>query len=738
MAEDGKRVKVEADAVAAAVLVEFALQPSGSKIDFNDAQMDSEVTTCLENNPQNTKEEQGMDRVQVKKEPDIARESNGGNIVQELFAEDSQYSSGLGQPPRHALTAHVRPQSAENDDDSQESSDTEKEDEDDSDFECPEDEDKDTKKSTKAATEKPSQGRPPPAKNAREFIARLHKKQDGAAQQKQKSGHKQGKRKGGTASGNPFKRPKTTNVSSESDLFVHLPQGIAGGFVDAEPLAPAMPDIDASTHRKQFAKLRDMIPKDADTRRTRTQRRDLKEAARLFGYKKVKAIDGKWLLKGMETALHGHQITAAAWMVKRECARAGPFGGLIADEMGMGKTITSLACVVGNPPEAEDLTTYISGTLVIVPSKIIADQWMKEVKKHCSDSVRGLVSFYYFKASSLSAAICGSLKMVITTTKEVKDYFQRHKKDKLDQEEILGLNWYRIILDEAHSIKNLKSLTKQSMCTLRAKHRWALTGTPLSNAADGKANPVCSVGEFESLSMSSEMIPYLQFIGLKIEEAGKKAFRREYMDQNKANAKLEALISTFMYRRTKRDTFLSHQILPIPGCETHNIWVPLADEEQAIYIFVRELCSSFPEGQGETEMPPSAGSSKTEQEEEKRKRKSVDMRRLISHPYNIERLLHQLEEECQIQDLRSRIQAVGGRQTILQQILSESDAKLSLMRYQSGLDQMGKFNKATFGGLFEFDEHLAAIQTELRIRDSWCIKCLASNPTMPRRIPEVQ
>ena len=41
---------------------------------------------------------------------------------------------------------------------------------------------------------------------------------------------------------------------------------------------------------------------------------------------------------------------------------------------------------------------------------------------------------------------------------------------------LLRVAWERIILDEAHNIKNYKSLTAMAVCRLRALYRWALTG----------------------------------------------------------------------------------------------------------------------------------------------------------------------------------------------------------------------------------------------------------------------
>ena len=100
-------------------------------------------------------------------------------------------------------------------------------------------------------------------------------------------------------------------------------------------------------------------PEDALTRgAVRSDKAKLRDASKSFGYAKCKAKDGKWLIKGMKSTLYHHQLLGAQWMVQRELSSQPPHGGLLADSMGLGKTVQTLACMVGNPPGPGKLTPF--------------------------------------------------------------------------------------------------------------------------------------------------------------------------------------------------------------------------------------------------------------------------------------------------------------------------------------------------------------------------------------------
>jgi hypothetical protein len=77
-----------------------------------------------------------------------------------------------------------------------------------------------------------------------------------------------------------------------------------------------------------------------DKKQARSDMAVLLAATKEFdGRGSVKAAGGNWLVKGMKTSLKGYQVLGSAFMRKRENAAQEPLGGLMADQMGLGKTL---------------------------------------------------------------------------------------------------------------------------------------------------------------------------------------------------------------------------------------------------------------------------------------------------------------------------------------------------------------------------------------------------------------
>ena len=79
------------------------------------------------------------------------------------------------------------------------------------------------------------------------------------------------------------------------------------------------------------------------------------ESARIIGHHKVKpAAHGLWRMDGVKTHLRHHQVIGAGFMKQIEMHFKDSIGGIIADQMGLGKTLTALALIINTLPPANE------------------------------------------------------------------------------------------------------------------------------------------------------------------------------------------------------------------------------------------------------------------------------------------------------------------------------------------------------------------------------------------------
>lgn len=262
--------------------------------------------------------------------------------------------------------------------------------------------------------------------------------------------------------------------------------------------------------------------------------------------KKETVEDGS--VEGIKVKLLPHQVEGVKWMRSREVGpiKKGklPKGGILADDMGLGKTLQSVTLVVTNPlpKQGEEgwkdrFSALSRGTLVVAPLALIR-QWEAEIKDKVTAERALKVYVHHGPQRTKSAKELARYDVVITTYQIL---VSEHSNSSADpdghQAGCFGVHWYRVMLDEAHSIKNRNAKATKAACALRAEYRWCLTGTPMQNNLD----ELQSLIHFLRVQPYDDLAEWRAHIDLPMKKGqGHIAIRR-----------LHSLLRCFMKRRTK-------------------------------------------------------------------------------------------------------------------------------------------------------------------------------------------
>ncbi|KAJ6379077.1 hypothetical protein OIU78_029157 [Salix suchowensis] len=367
----------------------------------------------------------------------------------------------------------------------------------------------------------------------------------------------------------------------------------------------------------------------------------------------------------MSVPLLRHQKIALAWMLQKETRSLHCLGGILADDQGLGKTISMIALVqmqksLETKPKTEDQCNLktealnldddddngtpvldkdkqtgesadikstpevgssikaitrrrpAAGTLVVCPASVLR-QWARELDDKVADGAKLSVLVYHGGNRTRSPDELAKHDVVLTTysivTNEVpkqplvdedeaddksgekhgiSSEFSNNKKRKksskvskkrgrkgMDSSSIdcdcgalARVSWSRVILDEAQTIKNHRTQVARACCSLRAKRRWCLSGTPIQNSID-------------------DLYSYFRFLRYDPYAVYKSFYNtiKVPISRNSLHGykKLQAVLRAIMLRRTKATLIDGQPIINLPPKSICLSKVDFSAEERAFY-----------------------------------------------------------------------------------------------------------------------------------------------------------
>ena len=226
--------------------------------------------------------------------------------------------------------------------------------------------------------------------------------------------------------------------------------------------------------------------------------------------------------EGFEGELRSYQADALAWL---EFLDSAGLGGCLALDMGLGKTPTMLAHLLGVAEHGP--------ALVIAPPAVVGN-WASE-SRNFVPALRVAVHHGQSRASGdqIADEVANADVLLTTYGTAVRDI------DALTQ-----IRWGKLVLDEAQVIKNPASETAQQLRRLDARTRVVLTGTPIENGL----GDLWSLMDFVNPGLLGDRATFVA----QMQKAAEGA--------SGAESALKTLNGVLVFRRTKAEPVIAEEL----------------------------------------------------------------------------------------------------------------------------------------------------------------------------------
>lgn len=296
------------------------------------------------------------------------------------------------------------------------------------------------------------------------------------------------------------------------------------------------------------------------------------------------------LPKGINAQLRSYQKTGFEWMLH---LRNKGFGGCLADDMGLGKTLQTLTVIQKIYEEAAEQASHLDTIEIdtneedeklleeavlqdMTSTEIITRPNLKQIQKLPASIIVMPKSLLYNWANEIHK-FCPDLLLYIyggnrrVKTKDIGRIFRHYNiiltsygLIRNDLEFLGNYEFHYLILDESHFIKNPSSKAYQAVMDIKAKHRLAITGTPIENSLQD----LWAQFNFINPGLLGSRNYFQQHFVIPITK----------FEDEERQAKLQKLISPFILRRTKDEVAKD-----LPPLTEQIMYCEMTDEQKAMY-----------------------------------------------------------------------------------------------------------------------------------------------------------
>jgi superfamily II DNA or RNA helicase len=270
-------------------------------------------------------------------------------------------------------------------------------------------------------------------------------------------------------------------------------------------------------------------------------------------------------------------------------------GACLADDMGLGKTMQLLAFLLRRLEEAP---RDGRPALLVAPTSVVGN-WEREIERF-APALRVTPHYGAPRVRSAKDFPRKPGSLVLTTYGLLRR----------DADLLSAVDWSVAALDEAQNIKNAASATARAARSLRASHRFTLTGTPVEN----RLAELWSILEFANPGLLGPLEAFRRDFALPIERYG----------NDEAAGRLRRIVGPFILRRLKSDPAVIQDLPPKHEMkvvctltrEQATLYKAVVDEEMrrieaadgierkgrvlALLMFTKQICNHPAQYLGET------------------------------------------------------------------------------------------------------------------------------------------